>query len=136
MPDVPIETTGLHHVALRVRDLERSQEFYCAHFGMHVVWQPDRDTVYLSSGSDNLALHRTSGERGNEESQSLDHIGFLVATPAVVRDAAAQLETGGVRILRPAKAHRDGSFSCYVADPDGNVVQILYEPHISDPGQP
>ena len=102
---------------------------------MHVVWQPDQDTVYLSGGNDNLALHRARAERANEENQALDHIGFIVATPEIVRDAADQLKAAGVTILRPPKEHRDGSHSCYVADPDGNVVQILYEPHLSDPNR-
>jgi catechol-2,3-dioxygenase len=41
-------------------------------------------------------------------------------------------------VHRP-KRHRDGSYSFYVADPDGNTVQVLYEPTISNvelaPGQ-
>jgi hypothetical protein len=39
------------------------------------------------------------------------------------------LERGGRKILRPPRDHRDGSTSLYLEDPDGNVVQVLYEPH-------
>ena len=42
------------------------------------------------------------------------------------------METAGVRIIKPIKRHRDGSISFYMADPDGNVIQILYEPTISN----
>ena len=49
---------GLWHVALRVTDLRRSRAFYEGLFGMQVVWAPDPDNLYLSSGSDNLALHQ------------------------------------------------------------------------------
>ena len=56
-----IETQGMRHVALRVADVERSKRFYEDVFGMRVVWQPDPDNAYLSSGSDNLALHREAG---------------------------------------------------------------------------
>ena len=45
---------------------------------MGVVWQPDPDNAYLSSGCDNLALHR--GAVGAAESQALDHLGFIVPT--------------------------------------------------------
>ena len=31
----------------------------------------------------------------------------------------------------PLKHHRDGSVSFYIRDPDGIVIQILYEPAIS-----
>jgi predicted lactoylglutathione lyase len=47
---------------------------------------------------------------------------------ALVASEAAELEA---TIIKPPKQHRDGSYSFYVADPDGNVVQVLYEPAIS-----
>jgi predicted lactoylglutathione lyase len=42
-----------------------------------------------------------------------------------------QAERFGAAIVKPPKQHRDGSYSFYMADPDGNVVQVLYEPNIS-----
>jgi hypothetical protein len=36
-----------------------------------------------------------------------------------------------VAIVHPFKIHRDGSASFYCADPDGIVIQMLYEPQIS-----
>ena len=47
--------TGLRHVALNVRDPQASKRFYADCFGMRVVWEPDPDNVYMSSGPDNLA---------------------------------------------------------------------------------
>ncbi|HEX7767813.1 MAG TPA: VOC family protein, partial [Nitrospira sp.] len=49
---------GLRHLALRVTDLPTSRRFYEDLLGMKVVWEPDTDNVYFSSGSDNLALHQ------------------------------------------------------------------------------
>lgn len=42
----------------------------------------------------------------------------------------ARAEHLGVPIVKPPKQHRDGSYSFYVADPDENIVQVLYEPTI------
>ena len=39
----------------------------------------------------------------------------------------------GVEIVHELKHHRDGSVSFYIRDPDGNVIQALYEPTISPP---
>jgi hypothetical protein len=36
-----------------------------------------------------------------------------------------------VKIVHPFKIHRDGSASFYCADPDGIVIQMLYEPTLS-----
>ena len=45
-----------------------------------------------------------------------------------VQSDAAQY---GATIAKPPKQHRDGSYSFYFTDPDGNVIQALYEPTIS-----
>src|SRR5262245_61822682 len=110
-----IPTLGLRHLALNVEDVERSVEFYVSVFGMRVVWQPDPDNAYLSSGSDNLALHKASAP-APPEGQRLDHLGFLVATPEDVDRAAAALAARQIPLRRPPRTHRDGSRSLYFAD--------------------
>jgi catechol 2,3-dioxygenase-like lactoylglutathione lyase family enzyme len=102
---------------------------------MKVVWEPDPENVYLSFGSDNLALHQIPpGETLQQgKGQPLDHFGFIVENEADVDAIARKMDEAGVLILKPAKRHRDGSYSFYMADPDGNIIQILYEPHISPP---
>jgi len=129
-PHNAIATRGLRHLALKVVDLEKSKDFYLRHFGMWVVWQPDPDNVYLSSGCDNLALHRVGADE-LKGGQRLDHLGFIVASPEEVDRAAKILAAQGIPLRHPPRTHRDGSRSLYFADPDGNVIQILYEPTIS-----
>jgi len=129
---LPIAHRGLRHLALRVRDVAAARKFYGDVFGMRPLWEPDAKTAYLSSGRDNLALHaREETAPGSGGDRALDHLGFVVATPAEVYAAAAAARAAGVRILQEAREHRDGSHSFYVADPDDNVVQILFEPNIS-----
>ena len=72
----PPPTRGMRHVALFVTDLEASEAFYVDLFGMDVEWRPDDDNVYLTSGNDNLALHRVLGDGSSGQ---LDHIGFFIA---------------------------------------------------------
>ncbi len=130
---------GLRHVAMRVRDLPRMQGFYESVFGMRVVWQPDANSVYLSSGIDNLALHQIPGPDkelyAHGSGQVLDHFGFIVDTPESVDrlfdQVSGQIEALGGKILHKPKRHRDNSYSFYLADPDGNTVQILFEPMVS-----
>lgn len=124
-----ISHRGLRHLALKVSDVERAKDFYQRVFGMKVVWQPDPDNVYLSSGCDNLALHR--GAVGSGEAQALDHLGFIVPTIAEVEAAWEWARRHHLEIAHPLRHHRDGSMSFYIRDPDGNVVQVLYEPAIS-----
>ena len=122
----------MRHIALKVRDVARSKSFYQDILGMGVVWEPDPQNVYLSSGCDNIALHEVSQSfaTGAPE-QQLDHLGFVIATIDQVKQLEETFRASGVKIVHPFKVHRDGSASFYCADPDGIVIQMLYEPHLS-----
>lgn len=123
---------GMRHIALKVRDVAQSKKFYQEIFGMDVVWEPDRKNVYLSSGCDNIALHEApEGLLENAQERQLDHLGFLVESIERVEELEANFRSQGVQIVHPFKLHRDGSASFYCADPDGIVIQMLYEPTLS-----
>jgi len=123
---------GMRHVALKVRDITRSKYFYQNFLGMEVVWEPDSQNVYLSSGCDNLALHEVPQSLATSvREQQLDHVGFVVETIDRVRELEEEFRAKGVEIVHPFKTHRDGSASFYCTDPDGIVIQMLYEPQLS-----
>jgi len=118
---------GMRHLALRVRDPQASKRFYGDCFGMTVVWEPDPDNVYLSSGTDNLALHRAAVEGPG----ALDHLGFIVDTREEVDRLAERFRGRGVTLAAEPRDHRDGSRSFYCLDPDGLRIQVLFEPTLS-----
>lgn len=123
---------GMRHIALKVRDVARSQRFYQERLGMRLVWQPDARNVYLSSGCDNLALHEVDEALAQSAGEKqLDHLGFVVDSMERVRVLEQEFIRHGVAIVHPFKVHRDGSASFYCADPDGIVIQMLFEPTLS-----
>jgi len=123
---------GMRHIALKVRDAARAKQFYRQMFGMRVVWEPDPQNVYLSSGCDNIALHEvTQSFAAGADERQLDHLGFVVESAERVKELEEEFRRCGVRIVHPFKVHRDGSASFYCADPDGIVIQLLYEPTLS-----
>jgi catechol 2,3-dioxygenase-like lactoylglutathione lyase family enzyme len=123
---------GMRHVALKVKNVAQAKTFYQEILGMDVVWEPDAENVYLSSGCDNIAIHAVSANfAASAEEKQLDHLGFIVESTERVKELEQEFIAKGVRIVHPFKAHRDGSASFYCADPDGIVIQMLYEPHLS-----
>ncbi len=118
---------GLRHVALNVTDLHACEQFYIDLVGMTVEWRPDADNVYLTSGADNLALHRAASPAA-AQGQRLDHIGFALVNAEEVSRWHDYLREQGVTMKTAPKAHRDGSHSFYCLDPDGTIVQFIYHP--------
>jgi len=112
--------------------MARAKKFYQEILGMDVVWEPDAQNVYLSSGCDNIALHEiTEPFNAAAVEKQLDHLGFIVETIERVKELESEFIARGITIVHPFKIHRDGSASFYCADPDGIVIQLLYEPTLS-----
>ena len=83
---------------------------------MRVEWRPDQDNVYLTSGVDNLAIHRTA-EPAAQTGQRLDHIGFLVDAAEDVDRWHDYLHAHGVTADAPPRTHRDGARSFLLQGP-------------------
>lgn len=120
-------TLGLRHLALYAKNLEACEHFYTRLLGMKLVWRPDGDNIYLSSGSDNLALHRAAPDFApSNQHQHLDHLGFFLKEKTDVDAWHDYLSSQGVLIRAAPKDHRDGTRSFYCTDPDGNVIQFIW----------
>ena len=112
--------------------MQKSQDFYCNVLGMQLEWIPDPDNVYLTSGHDNLALHKLPAGVEPGPVQSVHHIGFVVRHPEDVDDWAEHIKAEGVPLEQDPKTHRDGARSFYFRDPDGLLIQLIYHPPISE----
>jgi catechol 2,3-dioxygenase-like lactoylglutathione lyase family enzyme len=126
--DLP-QPIGLRHLALRVRDVRASEEFYCGLLGFEIEWRPDPDNLYLKLGADSLALHHEGFQAGPG---ALHHLGVAFASAEDLRAWAANLAARGVTLQQELRQHRDGATSCTILDPDGNAVQLIHHPPISE----
>lgn len=127
----PAPTGGLRHLAIRVQAFEACLAFYTELMGMRVEWRPNEDTAFLTSGNDNLALHRAN-EPPAEAGQRLDHLGFILNDLDDVDRWHRHLVDHDVPVLEPPKTHRDGARSFFCRDPDGISVQIIFHPPLAD----
>lgn len=131
-PSSPPRNLGLRHVAINVRDVQKSKAFYIDILKMDLEWEPDPENVYLTSqGQDNLAIHRAPSS-DISSSQLLDHIGFILKTMEDVDSWWNWITShADIEIVRPIKTHRDGARSFYFKDPDGIIIQMIYHPPIA-----
>jgi catechol 2,3-dioxygenase-like lactoylglutathione lyase family enzyme len=122
------------HLSLRVSDLDASEKFYIEILGMRPVWRSEGEIAFLECGNDDLALIQIPKEEVQafheraQSSQSLHHFGFRVCSKDGVDQLAKEMRACGIVIDDGPRDHRDGSRSFYFRDPDGNYIQILWDP--------
>ncbi|MCT0201351.1 VOC family protein [Synechococcus sp. CS-602] len=117
----PMAVQRLGHVALRVEDMPRATAFYQA-LGLQVTWEAD-DWTYLQSpeSGDGVALlAKTYTAAG-------PHFAFHFSDRAEVELIHDRLQATG-HSVGPVHDHRDGTASFYLQDPEGNWLEMLYEP--------
>ncbi len=111
----------LGHVALRVQDMDRAKAFYQA-LGLRLTWDA-ADWAYLQSpvSGDGIAL------LSPDYTAAGPHFALHTADRAEVDRARGQLLAAG-HSCGPVHDHRDGTASFYLQDPEGNWLELLYEP--------
>lgn len=117
----PAAVHRLGHVALRVSDMERAKAFYTS-LGLQLTWDAT-DWAYLQSPltGDGVALLSPDYKAAGP------HFAFHFDDRAAVDAVHAQLEASG-HPVGPVHDHRDGTASFYLQDPEGNWLEMLYEP--------
>jgi catechol 2,3-dioxygenase-like lactoylglutathione lyase family enzyme len=127
-----IRTYGLTHVALSVRDADRSAAFYKHVFGAVEVYRQDGFVQLQTPGArDVLVLeedHARAGRTGG-----IVHFGFRLIDPADIDHARAAVEAAGGTV-REHGEFVPGEPYLFALDPDGYELEIWYElPTAVDP---
>lgn len=123
----------LLHTMIRVRDLERSLDFYCRLLGMRLLRRKDypdgRFTLAFVGYGDEAetAVIELTHNWGREEPYALgDAWGHLAVGVADIHAACAELAAAGVPIPRPpGPMKHGGSVIAFVEDPDGHKVELI-----------
>lgn len=147
---MPMNATGVSHIAICVRDLDVSLHFYCDILGMSIVSDVIQDTTtgglphvyahsratrrqvrlaYTDGAKPTLTMTSHPGEAPDGTPIKLDqvgisHISFSVADPKTL---AENLAAQGVPLAAPMTVWTDAAgrvSSFYVYDPDGILVQF------------
>jgi catechol 2,3-dioxygenase-like lactoylglutathione lyase family enzyme len=111
------EITGVSHITLAVRDLNRSIAFYSDLLGFEVRMRGP-SSAYLEAGSLWLALVVDPGARSGPLPE-YTHVAFSIPA-AALPNLAARLTRAGV--MRWQETERTNSF--YFLDPDGHKLEL------------
>ena len=103
----------LHHVAIRVKDMDRAVSYYMS-LGFNCEWESD-DWSYFEEG---IALLGPRYDRADP------HVAFYLNSHDELRKKWKELMDMGYSCCRPYK-HRDGTVSFYTRDPEGNQLEFI-----------
>ena len=110
--------TALRHLALRSRDLARTERFYCDVLGLEIAF-PHPGMLFLRTPTGDDLLNFIETRRPfKPKAGGFDHFGFHVPPARWARTLAA-LKRARVRITG-----RRGRTSIYVRDPNGYTVEL------------
>ena len=124
-PDRPVRTHGLTHVALAVRDPQRTLAFYKAVLGVVPVYEQDDFIQAQTPGTrDVLVFERRPHEAG--KAGGIAHFGFRLQKPTDIDQALAAITAAGGTI-REHGEFVPGEPYVFFHDPDGYEVEIWYE---------
>jgi catechol 2,3-dioxygenase-like lactoylglutathione lyase family enzyme len=127
-----IQTYGLTHIALTVRDPARAARFYQEVFGAVEVYNDGRFVQLQTPGSRDVIV-LDEGTRNAGKSGGIAHFGFRLVNPKDIDAAVKTVEKAGGTILSQGE-FVPGEPYLFATDLDGYEVEIWYEiPTAVDP---
>ena len=120
-----MKTYGLTHVAVAVRDLDRTAEFYSTIFGATVVY---RDAGFLqmqTPGTRDVLVFEKNARKAGKAGGVL-HFGFRLMKERDIEAARAAVKAAGGKITSTGE-FVPGEPYLFAEDPDGYTIEIWYE---------
>jgi catechol 2,3-dioxygenase-like lactoylglutathione lyase family enzyme len=133
-PPAPLRVLGVDHVVLRVSDLNRAVRFYRRVLGLAVEHrQPRLGLVHIRAGAQLIDLVDLKGPLGRagraaprrRGGRNMDHLALTLAKFDETR-LRAHLKRHGIVMgdLRFRFGAAGVGPSVYIADPDGNIIEL------------
>ena len=120
---------GIGHVAIRVKDVDRTLAFYVEKLGFKEMFRLEREgklwIVYLRITDTQFleVFPDAIGDRApDREANGLNHVCLEVND---IDAAVTELTQTGVPLAREKQLGADGNFQAWIEDPDGNRIELM-----------
>jgi catechol 2,3-dioxygenase-like lactoylglutathione lyase family enzyme len=119
-------TYGLTHLAIIVKDLKTTKEFYSKVFDMEVMYD-EQDFIQLTTpGCHDILVFEKSKNVKPGPAGGIIHFGFRLRSPGDIQDVLKRITEAGGKIKEQGE-FLPGSPYVFFEDPDGYEVEVWYE---------
>jgi catechol 2,3-dioxygenase-like lactoylglutathione lyase family enzyme len=108
---------GLSHIALKVRDLKKTEDFYVDVLGLKVAFRHPPSMIFLTTPGSSDLLNFVKTAQRPRANQGLEHVGFKV-TQAELKKLEAKFKKLAIQI-----DGRRGKTAFYITDPNGYKLE-------------
>lgn len=118
------------HVHLRVADVDRALDFYCGVLGFELMQRYGTDAAFVAAGGyhHHIGLNAWGSKGGGPPppgATGLYHVAIRYPTRPALADAVRRLSEAGVPLQ--GAADHGVSEAIYLADPDGNGIELCWD---------
>lgn len=121
-----IKTKQIAHVCIFAHDLDETRSFYEDVLGMDTAFNFLRDDkifgFYLNAGGRSHVEVFQKDATSFDESNQINHMCIEVEN---LDDAITHVQSKGIEPTRPKKRGCDGTWQCWLADPNGVKIELF-----------
>jgi predicted enzyme related to lactoylglutathione lyase len=120
------KTYGLCHLAMAVRDLDRTLKFYQSVFEMQVMYYEKEFIQLTTPGCNDIIVFEKKEHNNIGQSGGIAHFGFRLKSPDDIDEMEQRIiHAGGT--IKSKGLFVPGSPYIFFTDPDGYEVEVWYE---------
>jgi lactoylglutathione lyase len=120
---------GIGHVAIRVKDVARSLDFYVGKLGFAEMFRLERDgrlwLMYLRITDTQFLEIFPEGEGERAAGREVVGYNHLCLEVSDIDAALADLAERGVPLISELKTAADGNRQAWIEDPDGHRIEFM-----------
>lgn len=125
-PLVDPKTYGLTHIAVAVKDIQRTLNFYQQVFDMEVMYHHDHFLQLTTPGAHDILVFEDNQPIETGYTGGIAHFGFRLKDPGDLEEIAGKVIEAGGTIIEKGE-FVTGSPYIFFKDPDGYTIEVWFE---------
>ncbi len=124
-----IQTFGVTHIQIAVKDLDRSAQFYKSFLGMKELRRFDNRAIMLQTpgSSEVFSINADPENESIGQTGGIAHFGFRLREPMDMESLINTASNLGATPIEHGGTEEKGRLYAFIKDPDGYELELFWE---------